>query len=175
MIAPKFQSQRSCNDDYVPTFTRGVHVPNNLESNNISHNFGVYTHANIQFGSSSKGEFTFTQLDKILLGDNQSLNNNMSLSEDKRLKEIDAQIDAFYKTEVIVMEANLSEPEEDSRPSFDNAGIRVENEGLHYYHYYTTGLFEKYQANVIARTPMSHDEEIDYDELERKIDKYEKY
>jgi hypothetical protein len=159
MNAPNFYSQISCNDDYVPTFTRGVHVLNNLENNNNSYNFGVYTNANIQFGSSSKGEFTFTQLDQSLLGDNQRLDNNMSLSEDKRLKEIDAQIEAFYKTEIIVMEANLSEPEEEERPSFDNVGIRVENEGLHYYHYTSISAFNsKYPVNVFAKTPILDDE-----------------
>jgi hypothetical protein len=160
MIAPRFYSQRSCNDDYVPTFTRGVHVPNNLEDSNSSPNFGVYTDANIQFGSSSKGEFTFTQLDKILLG------HDHGLGEDKRLKEIDAQIEAFYKTETIVMELNLSEPEDDNRPSFDNVGIRVEDFDLSYYHYHTIASFEKKPVNVFAKKTMS--DEISFDCLKGK-------
>jgi hypothetical protein len=139
-----------------------------LENNNISPNFGVYKDAKINFGSSSKGEFSLNQL-----------GNNQRLGEDQRLEKIDAQIEAFYKTETIVMELNLSEPEDDSRPSFDDKYIRVEDFGLSHYHYNTIRVFEQYPANVFARTPMSDDEEIDkeidYDELERKIDKYEKY
>jgi len=148
MFSPKFYNQRSCNDDYVPTFTRGAHVPNNLENNNISPNFGVYTDAKINFGSSSKGEFNLKQI-------------GQGLGEDQRLEKIDAQIEAFYKTETIVMELNLSEPEDDSRPTFDNKYSRVEDLDLSYYHYYTIGVFEQEPVNVFAKKTMS--DEISFD------------
>jgi hypothetical protein len=65
------------------------------------------------------------------------------------------------------------------RPSFDNDSIRIEDEGLHYYHYRSISLFNSRDpVNVISKTHMSDDEEIDhldyYEAQERLSDKYEK-
>ena len=101
----------------------------------------------------------------------------------------------FLKAQVKVFHPNWSEEQVDKecekilngsqddiiRPSFDNDGIRIEDEGLHYYHYMSISLFNSRDpVNVISKTPMSDDEEIDvpdyyYEAQERLSDKYEKY
>jgi hypothetical protein len=146
MFSSKFYNNRSCNDDYVPPFTRAVHVVNNFEDSNSTSNLGIYPNANIYFGV-SKGEF--------------SLNQDQRFIQDQHLEKIDAQIEAFYKTETIVMEANLSEPEDDSRPTFEDKYSRVEDSDLSYYHYYTIASFEKKPVNVFAKKTMSDEISVD--------------
>ena len=163
----KFSSQRSCNDDYVPVFnvTRSTCYPNKLEEKyyeNVNPSIiRQYTDANIKFGT-SKGEFTFTQ----------------SQEPDARLEAIDAKLEANE----VEFEKILNGSEDDIiRPSFENDSIRIEDEGLHYYHYRSISLFNSRDpVNVISKTPMSDDEEIDvpdyyYEAQERLSDKYEKY
>jgi hypothetical protein len=141
----RFYSERSCNDDYVPV-TRSTCEPNKLEQKYYENNTIIrqYTDANIKFGASTKGEFTLTQ----------------SFESDPRLEAIDAKLEADYKTETICMEMNLSEPEDEERPSFDDVGIRIEDLGLHYYHHITMSLFNSYDlANVVSKATISDDEE----------------
>ena len=132
----RFYRERSCNDDYVPAISRSTCEPIKLEKKYYENaNIRQYTDA-IGFGTSTKGEFTFTR----------------SLESDARLEAIDAKLEADYKTETIFMELNLSEPEEESRPSFDNKYGRVEDFDLPYYHYQAINLF-------YSSDPMSDDEE----------------
>ena len=143
--AARFYRERSCNDDYVPV-TRSTCEPNKLEQKYYENNAIIrqYTDANIKFGASTKGEFTLTQ----------------SFESDPRLEAIDAKLEADYKTETICMEMNLSEPEDEERPSFDDVGIRIEDLGLHYYHHITMSLFNSYDlANVVSKATISDDEE----------------
>ncbi len=164
----RFYNMRSCNDDYVPApiISRSTCEPNKLEQKYYETTIiSQYNDHNIKFGASTKGEFTLTQ----------------SLESDPRLEAIDAKLEADYKTETIFMEMNLSEPEDDERPSFDNEFIRVEDLDISYYHYQTISLFySRDPVNVFAKTPMSDDEEIDddldyYEAQEREINKYETY
>ena len=109
----RFYRERSCNDDYVPAISRSTCEPIKLEKKYYENaNIRQYTDA-IGFGTSTKGEFTFTR----------------SLESDARLEAIDAKLEADYKTETIFMELNLSEPEE------------VEDFDLPYYHYQAINLF----------------------------------
>ena len=126
----RFYSERSCNDDYVPV-TRSTCEPNKLEQKYYENNTIIrqYTDANIKFGASTKGEFTLTQ----------------SFESDPRLEAIDAKLEADYKTETICMEMNLSEPEDEERPSFDNKYARDEYYDLIYYHYQTIAVLNKNQ------------------------------
>jgi hypothetical protein len=74
------------------------------------------------------------------------------------------------------MEMNLSEPEDEERPSFDD-----DNEGIQYYNFKSISPFySRDPVNVFAKTTMSDDEEIDndldyYEAQKREIDKYETY
>ncbi len=107
--------------------TRSTCEPNELEKKRLDNTIvWQYNDANIGFGT-SKGEFTLTQ----------------SFEPDAKLEAIDAAMESFYKTETIVMELNLSEPEDEERPCFDNKYIRVEDFGLPYYHFHSNGCFEK--------------------------------
>ena len=107
--------------------TRSTCEPNELEKKRLDNTIvWHYNDANIGFGT-SKGEFTLTQ----------------SFEPDARLEAIDAAMEAFYKTETTVMELNLSEPEDEERPSFIQENIREEELGLAYYHYCTNGFVEK--------------------------------
>ena len=162
----KFSSQRSCNDDYVPVFnvTRSTCHPNKLQEKyyeNVNPSIiRQYTDANIKFGT-SKGEFTFTQ----------------SQEPDARLEAIDAKLEA---TEV-EFEKILNGSEDDIiRPSFDDDRIKIEDEGLHHYHYMSIYFFNlRDPVNVFAKTTMSDDDETDdldyFEAQEREIDKYENY
>jgi hypothetical protein len=149
----RFYSERRCNDDYVPV-TRSTCEPNKLEKKYYENDIiRQYTDANIRFGASTKGEFTLTQ----------------SFESDSRLEAIDAKLEANYKTETIFMEMNLSEPEDEERPSFDNKYIRVEDFDLPYYHFQTISLFySRDPVKVFAKTTISDDEEDD----DCEIDKY---
>ena len=162
----RFYKERSCNDDYVPVpVTRSTGEPNKLEQKYYENAIDLeYNDANIRFGTSTKGGFNFTQ----------------SFESDPRLEEIDAKLEADYKTETIFMEMNLSEPEDEERPSFDNKYIRIEDFGILYYHLHTISLFySRDPVNVFAKTTMSDDDDdhdLDYYEAqEREIDKYETY
>jgi len=147
----RFYNERSCNDDYVPTFTRSTCEPNKLEKKHYENNTIIrqYTDANIGFGASTKGEFTLTQ----------------SFESDPRLEAIDAKLEANE----VEFEKILNGSEDDIiRPSFDNIGIRIEDLGLHYYHYMSLSFFNSYDpVNVVSKATMSDDEEI-----YKEIDKY---
>jgi hypothetical protein len=83
------------------------------------------------------------------------------------LDAIDAKMEELYSIE-IMMEMNLSEPESDDRPSFDD------DDDTYYYKFES---LSRYPVNVFAITPMSDDEEIDdqdyYEYIERIINNYE--
>jgi hypothetical protein len=147
--ALRFYNERSCNDDYVPApVTRSTCEPNKLEKKYYENNTIIRqcNDGNIGFGASTKGEFTLTQ----------------SFDSDARLEAIDAKLEADYKNQTIFMEMNLSEPEHDNRPSFDDKNTRIENFDFAYYHYQSISQFySRDPVKVFAKTTMSDDEEID--------------
>ena len=166
----KFYNEISCNDDYVPV-TRSTCEPNRLEKKYYENNTIIrqYTDANIRFREITKG---FPLMPEV------RLETDPCLEADPRLEAVDAKLEANE----IECEKILNGSEDDIiRPSFDNDSIRIEDEGLHYYHYMSISLFNSRDpVNVISKTPMSDDEEIDvpdyyYEAQERLSDKYEKY
>ena len=171
----KFYNERSCNDDYVPV-TRSTCEPNRLEKKYYENNTIIrqYTDANIRFREITKG---FPLMPEVRLETDPCLETVACLEADPRLEAVDAKLEANE----LEFEKILNGSEDDIiRPSFDNENIRIEDFGLHYYHYMSISFFNSYDpVNVISKTPMSDDEEIDdpdyFDEHQRLSDKYEKY
>ena len=171
----RFYSERSCNDDYVPV-TRSTCEPNRLEKKYYENNTIIrqYTDANIRFREITKG---FPLMPEVRLETDPCLETVACLEADPRLEAVDAKLEANE----LEFEKILNGSEDDIiRPSFDNENIRIEDFGLHYYHYMSISFFNSYDpVNVISKTPMSDDEEIDdpdyFDEHQRLSDKYEKY
>ena len=101
MSSSRFYTTRSCNDDYVPEpkMSRSAYIDytnNDYMNNDIG--------SNIQFRETVKG---FPMIP------------DSSLKPDAHLEALDARMEELYKTDPIMMELNLSEPEGNIRPDFD--------------------------------------------------------
>lgn len=103
MSSSRFYTMRSCNDDYVPEpkMSRSAYIDYRNKTGNYINN---YPEANIQFRETVKG---FPMIP------------DSRLEPDAHLESIDARMEELYKTDTIMMELNLSEPEGNIRPDFD--------------------------------------------------------
>ena len=130
-----FLKNRSCNDDFYipqPKISRSTVKPIKLEEKYYENvETTIHNNLNVVFGTTTKGEFIFK-----------------SFESDPRLDAIDAKLQAEYKTETIFMEMNLSEPEDEERPSFDNKYIRVEDYDLSYYHNATIAYLNEIKTSM---------------------------
>ena len=107
----KFYNMRSCNDDYVPEFrvSRSTCEPNEIEkkkytNENIEY-INNYPEANIKFRETVRDFQWFP---------------DARFEPDAGLEAIDARMEALYKTETIMMEMTLSEPEDYIRGDLDD-------------------------------------------------------
>ena len=103
MKSSRFYTTRSCNDDYVPEpqMSRSAYIDYTNENDNYINN---YPKANIQFRETVKGI--------PLIPDSL-------LEPHAHLEALDARMEELYKTDTIMMELTLSEPEDNIRPDFD--------------------------------------------------------
>ena len=114
----RFLATRSCNDDYVPfRVTREANIEYVMNDNNT-------TDANMYFRKKE-------DLLKAPFGLQFDLQ-----FEDPRLAAIDARLEHICAMEEARFN-NDGEQELKERPPFDDETIRVEDFGLHYYHYQT--------------------------------------
>ena len=107
MSSSRFYTMRSCNDDYVPEpkMSRSAYIDYTNETGNYINNC---PEANIQFRETVKG---FPMIPES------------SLKPDAHLETLDARMEELYKTDTIMMELNLSEPEGNVRPDFDEEEV----------------------------------------------------
>ena len=71
---------------------------------------------------------------------------NARFIPDAKLEALDAKLEELYNTDVIMMEVNLSEPDEEERPNFNDDYIRVEDFDISYYHYNTISMWDDYDS-----------------------------
>ena len=158
-----FLQDRSCNDDFVPLIriTRSTCEPNRLEQasyvpNDNTTNYNPYPDANIYF---------------------KERKNILSWEADPRLEAIDARLEEicarlekkWNDDEILDTDDTHDTTRNDTttRHDFYDERIRVEDFGLHYYHYQTlaniteTKKARRNQVNIFAKPTMSCDEEID--------------
>ena len=104
MSSSRFYTTRSCNDDYVPEpkMSRSAYIDYTNETGNYINN---YPEANIEFRGTVNGIPLIPE---------------SSLKPDAHLEALDARMEELYETDTIMMELNLSEPEDNVRPDFDN-------------------------------------------------------